>query len=191
MNPRGRDIHPIELRFCSDAEPEQTLLTHKSNKDVIQNLHTKSLRGTHRIYRAHCIQSSLKLPELFKLAIKLHNHAVKTLTRTTNTKHAKTFGKSSNGGLGGEATKWAAYRRARRKPGRITDNPLYPPWFGKGQCVTIRHAPLKTKEKHSLQLRFRSQLLSATLQTPASTFWRVSFAYVVFFSLVNGDQEDS
>eukprot|EP00983_Pelagomonas_calceolata_P017592 551850-Pelagomonas_calceolata.AAC.1 len=27
MNPRDRDTHLIELKFCSDTKPEQTLLT--------------------------------------------------------------------------------------------------------------------------------------------------------------------
>jgi hypothetical protein len=45
MNPRDRDIHLIELKFCSDTMPQQTLLTAQDqHKNTIENLRTKALK---------------------------------------------------------------------------------------------------------------------------------------------------
>ena len=49
MNPRDRDIHLMELKFCSDTKPEETLaVAQDQHKHPIQSLRTRPLRGAHR-----------------------------------------------------------------------------------------------------------------------------------------------
>ena len=147
MNPRDRDIHLIELKFCSDTKPEQTLHTAQNqHKHTIESLRTRSLRGTHRnnrvtlhtiligvagtIFNPYTIDPLCKLgltkDKAHKTAKELHYHAVKSLTKIHNTKNAIQFSNISNGGLGEGATGRAAYRTARRAAGRMADDPPDP-----------------------------------------------------------------
>lgn len=147
MNPRDRDIRLIELKFCSDTNPEQTLLTAQNqHKHTIENLCTKILRGSHRnnrvtlhtiligvagtIYNPYTIAPLCNLgltkERAQKTATKLHLHAVKSLTKIDSTKHAIRFSNSDSTEPELAATGRAAYRRVRRAPGRMADNPPDP-----------------------------------------------------------------
>eukprot|EP00983_Pelagomonas_calceolata_P022035 691715-Pelagomonas_calceolata.AAC.1 len=117
MNPRDRDIRLIELKFCSDTNPEQTLFTAQNqHKHTIENLRTRTLRGSHRNNRfplhiiligvAGTIHNPYTIAPLCNLgltkekaqksATKLHSHAVKSLTKIDSTKHAIRFRNSDN-----------------------------------------------------------------------------------------------
>eukprot|EP00983_Pelagomonas_calceolata_P100865 1158622-Pelagomonas_calceolata.AAC.5 len=61
-----------------------------------------------------------------KTATKLHFHAVKSLTEIESTKHAIRFRNSDNTEPELAAIGRAGYRRARRAPGRMADNPPDP-----------------------------------------------------------------
>jgi hypothetical protein len=63
-----------------------------------------------------------------QLAIKLHSHAIKSLTKITKTRHKIHLNNNSdNGGYDGGITGRAAgFRRARRRPDRMADNPPDP-----------------------------------------------------------------
>ena len=143
MNPRDRDIHLIELKFCSDTNPEPTLKTAQNqHKNTIESLRTKSLRGSHcnnrvtlhtiligvagTIYNPYTIDPlcnlGLSKEKAHNTAKALHFHAVKALTKIDNTKNSLLFSNLSNGGSGVGGME-RAYRRARRTTGRMADNP--------------------------------------------------------------------
>eukprot|EP00983_Pelagomonas_calceolata_P062611 1147363-Pelagomonas_calceolata.AAC.1 len=147
MNSRDNDIHLIELKFCSDTKPEQTLLNAQNqHKNTTENLRKKSSEVHTAITESLYVLSPLELLELsttptqsipicnlgltkekaHKIATKLHLHAAKTLTKIDNTKHAIHFNNSSNGGSGEGVVERAACRRARRTPGRMADSPPDP-----------------------------------------------------------------
>ena len=123
MNPRDRDIHLMELKFCSDTKPEETLaVAQDQHKHTIQSLRTRPLRGAHRnnrvslhtiligvagtIYNTYTIKPlthlGLNKEKAQTLAKSLQCHAVKALTKIQSTKNAIKFSNSNNGGLGGD-----------------------------------------------------------------------------------------
>ena len=146
MNPRDRDIHLMELKFCSDTKPEETLaVAQDQHKHTIQSLRTRPLRGAHRNNRVslHTIligvagtyynnytinpltELGLNHEKAQTLAKSLQCHAVKALTKIQSTKNAIKFSNSNNGGLEAGAA-GRTYRRARRTLGRMADNPPDP-----------------------------------------------------------------
>jgi hypothetical protein len=74
----------------------------------------------------------LGIPTLLKvhqLATKLHCHAIKSLNKITKTRHKIHFSNSNsdNKGSGREVIGRAAgFKRARRRPDRMADNPPDP-----------------------------------------------------------------
>jgi hypothetical protein len=149
--PKDRDIHLVEFKFCSDINPQQTLeKAHNQRQPLIQRLRTRSLRGITRnnkvtlhvillgvggtIYSQYTITPLLKLGipthKVHQLAAtKLHCHAIKSLNKITRTRHKIHFNNNNinNGGSGrGVTGRAAGFRRARRRPDRMADNPLDP-----------------------------------------------------------------
>ena len=120
---RDRDIHLVEINFCSDINPQQTLeKAHNQHQPLIQRLRTRSLRCISRnnkvtlhvillgvggtIYNQYTITSLLNLGipthKVHQLATKLHCHAIKSLNKITKTRHKIHFNNSNsdNGGSG-------------------------------------------------------------------------------------------
>jgi len=150
ISTRDRDIYLVEIKFCSDINPQQTLeRAHDQHQPLIQRLRTRSLRGISRnnkvtlhvillgvggtVYNRYTITSLLNLGipthEVHQLATKLHCHAIKSLNKITKTRRKIHFNNSDsdNGGSGrGVTGRTAGFRRARRRPDRMTDNPLDP-----------------------------------------------------------------
>jgi len=147
--PKDRDIHLVEFRFCSDINPQQTLeKAHNQHQPLIQRLRTRSLRGISRnnqvtlhgillgvggtIYNQYTVTPLLNLGvpthKVHQLATKLHCHAIKSLNKITKTRHKIHLNNNSdNGGSDGGGTGRAnGFRRARRRPDRMADNPPDP-----------------------------------------------------------------
>ena len=103
MNPRDRDIHLMELEFCSDTKPEEILaVAQDQHKHTIQSLRTRPLRGAHRnnrvslhtlligvagtIYNTYTIKPlthlGLNKEKAQTLAKSLQCHAVEALTKS-------------------------------------------------------------------------------------------------------------
>ena len=146
--PKDRDIHLVGSKFCSDINPQQTLeKVHNQHQPLIQRLRTKSLRGISRnnkvtlhvrflgvggtIYNQYTITPMLNLGiplnKVHQLATVLH--AIKGLNKITKTRHKIHCinNNSDIGGSDGEVTGRAAgFRRARRRPDRMADNPPDP-----------------------------------------------------------------
>ena len=166
---RDRDIHLVKIKFCSDINPQQTVeKAHNQHQPLIQRIWTKSLQGiswnskvTLQCYTSwswgHNIQSvrytiipllNLGVPthKVHQLATKLHCHTIKSLNKIIKTKHKIHLNNNSdNGGPdGGVTDKAAGFRRARRRPDRMADNPPSPHqaqlflffnfWRGSGEC---------------------------------------------------------
>eukprot|EP00983_Pelagomonas_calceolata_P031718 994553-Pelagomonas_calceolata.AAC.1 len=72
---------------------------------------------------AYCAKWAYKAK---KTATKLHFHAVKSPTKIDSTKHAFRFSNSGNTEPELEAIGRAGFRRVRRAPGRMADNPPDP-----------------------------------------------------------------
>jgi len=129
--------------------PQQTLeKAHDQHQPLIQHLRTRSPRGISRnnqvtlhvillgvrgtIYKSVHHKSSTKLSVpthiVHQLATKLHCHAIKSLNKITKTRHKIHLNNNSdNGGSDGGVTGRAAgFRRARRRPDRMADNPPDP-----------------------------------------------------------------
>jgi len=147
---RDRGIHLVEFKFCSDINPQQTLeKAHNQHQPLIQRLRTRSLRGISRnnkvtlhvillgvrgtIYNQYTITRLLNLGipthKVHQLATKLHRHAIKSLNKITKTRNKIHFNNSNsdNGGSGrGVTGRAAGFRRARRRPDRMADNPPDP-----------------------------------------------------------------
>jgi hypothetical protein len=147
---RDKDIHFVEFKICSDINPQQTIeKAHSQHQPLIQRLRTRSLRGIPRnnshiscytswsrgtIYNQYTITSLLNLGipthKVHQLATKLHCHAIKSLNKITKTRHKMHFNNnnnSDNGGSGrGVTGRAAGFRRARRRPDRMADNPPNP-----------------------------------------------------------------
>jgi hypothetical protein len=147
--PKDRDIHPVEFKFCSDINPQQTLeKAHNQHQPLIQRLRTRSLRGISRnnqvtlhviligvggtIYNQYTITPLLNLGvpthKVHQLATKLHCHAIKSLNKITKTRHKIHLNNNSdNGGSDvGVTSRAAGFRRTRRRPDRMADNPPDP-----------------------------------------------------------------
>ena len=147
--PKDRDIHLVELKFCSDIKPQQTLeKAHNQHQPLIQRLRTRSLRGISRnnqvtlhvllfgvggkIYNQNTITPLLNLGvpthKVHQLVTKLHCHAIKSLNKITKTRHKLHLNNNSdNGGSDrGDTGRAAGFRRARRRPDRMADNPPNP-----------------------------------------------------------------
>ena len=148
--PKDRDIRLVEFKFCSDINPQQTLeKAHNQHQPLIQRLRARSLRGISRnnqvtlhvillgvggtIYNQYTIAPLLNLGipthKVHQLATKLHCHAIKSLNKITKTRHKIHFNNSNsdNGESGrGVTGRAAGFRRARRRPDRIADNPPDP-----------------------------------------------------------------
>ena len=143
--PKDRDIHPVEFKFCSDINPQQTLeIAHNQHKPLIQRLQTRSLRGTSRNNQVtlHVIllgvggttynpqytitpllNLGVPMHKVHQLATKLHCHAVESINKITKIRHKIHFNNSDNGGSGrGETGRAAGFRRAWRRPNRMADN---------------------------------------------------------------------
>ena len=146
---RDRDLHLIEFKFCSDTNPHPTLQkARQQHQSLISKLQSRSLRGQHRnnkvtlhvilvgvagtIYNHHTITPLLRLGlskyAAHKLATKLHLHAVKSLTHITRTRHALQYNTQFDGAPGGRGNgrDRPGYVRARRRSGRMADNPPDP-----------------------------------------------------------------
>ena len=134
---------------CSDIYPQQTLeKAHNQHQPLIQHLRTRSLRGISRnnqvtlhvillgvggtIYNQYTITPLLSLGvpthKVHQLATKLHCHPIKSLNKITKTRHKIHLNNNrdkggSDGGVTGRA---AGFRRARRRPDRMADNPPDP-----------------------------------------------------------------
>jgi hypothetical protein len=149
--PKDRDIHLVEFKFCSDINPQQTLeIAHNQHKPLIQRLQTRSLRGTSRNNQVtlHVIllgvggttynpqytitpllNLGVPMHKVHQLATKLHCHAIKSLNKITKTPRHKIHlnNNSDNGGSDrGDTGRAAGFRRARRRPDRMADNPPDP-----------------------------------------------------------------
>jgi hypothetical protein len=101
---RNRGMHLVELKLCSNKNPQQTLENaHKQHQPLIQHLRTRSLRGISRnntfhvillgvggtIYNHdHIFLLSLGIPphKVRQLATTLHCHAIKSLYKITKTR---------------------------------------------------------------------------------------------------------
>jgi len=147
---RDRNIHLKEFKFCSDINPQRTLeKALNQHQPLIQRLRTRSLRGISRnnkvtlhvillgdggtIYNQYTITPLLNLGipthKVHQLATKLHCHAIKSLNKITKTRHKIHFNNSNsdNGGSGrGVTGRAAGFRRARRRPECMSDNPPDP-----------------------------------------------------------------
>eukprot|EP00983_Pelagomonas_calceolata_P095348 1158001-Pelagomonas_calceolata.AAC.6 len=67
MNPRNTYIYLIELKFCSETKPEQTLRTAQNqHQNTVEDLRTKPLGAYVAITESHYILSLLELPELLR-----------------------------------------------------------------------------------------------------------------------------
>jgi len=148
--PKDRDIHLVEYKSCSDINPQQTLeKAHNQHSTSYQRLRTRSLRGISRnnqvtlhvillgvggtIYNQYTITPLLNLGvpthKVHQLATKLHCQAIKSLNKITKTRHKIHLinNNSDNGGSdGGFIGSAAGFRRARRRPNRMADNPPHP-----------------------------------------------------------------
>jgi hypothetical protein len=65
---------------------------------------------------------------MHQLATKLHCHAIKSLNKITRTRNIIYFNNNSDNGEfdGGVTGRAAGFRRARRRPDRMADNPPDP-----------------------------------------------------------------
>ena len=149
--PRDRDIHLVGYNICSDINPHQTLdKAHNQHLPLIQRLQTRSLWGISQnnskvtlrvillgvggtIYNQNTITPLLNLGipmhKVHQLATKLHCHAIKSFNEITKTRHrihsnnSNSDNRGSDEGVTGRA---AGFRRARRRPDHIADNPPDP-----------------------------------------------------------------
>ena len=142
--PKDKDIHLVEFKFCSDINPQQTLeKAHNQHQPLIQRLRKRSLRGTSQnnqvtlhviplgvggtIYNQYTITPLLNLGvpthKVHQLVTKLHCHAIKSLNKITKTRHKLHLNNNSDNGGSGRA---AGFRRARRRPDCMADNPPDP-----------------------------------------------------------------
>jgi hypothetical protein len=91
-----------------------------------QNLPTK-----HPLHPLHpLLNLGAPTHKVHQLATKLHCHAIKSLNKITKTRHKTQFNNnnnSDNGGSGrGVTGRAAGFRRARRRPDHMADNPPDP-----------------------------------------------------------------
>jgi len=117
----------------------------QQHQPLVQRLRTRSLRGISRnnkvtlhvillgvggtIYNQYTITPLLNLGvpthKVHQLATKLHCHAIKSLNKITKTRHKIHLNNNSdNGGSdGGVTSRATGFRRARRRPECMADNP--------------------------------------------------------------------
>jgi hypothetical protein len=147
--PKDRDIHLVGFNFCSDINLQQTLeKAHYQHQPLIQRLRKRSLRGTSQnnqvtlhviplgvggtIYNQYTITPLLNLGvpthKVHQLVTKLHCHAIKSLNKITKTRHKIHLNNNSDdgGSDGGVTGRAAGFRRARRRPACMADNPPDP-----------------------------------------------------------------
>ena len=146
---KDRDIHLVGFNFCSDINLQQTLeKAHYQHQPLIQRLRKRSLRGTSQnnqvtlhviplgvggtIYNQYTITPLLNLGvpthKVHQLVTKLHCHAIKSLNKITKTRHKIHLNNNSDdgGSDGGVTGRAAGFRRARRRPACMADNPPDP-----------------------------------------------------------------
>ena len=126
ISTRDRDIYLVEIKFCSDINPQQTLeRAHDQHQPLIQRLRTRSLRGISRNNKV-TIHHDVKLFEVGSTIYNkytiiftkpghlsaqnapttaLYCHAIKSLNKITKTKNKVHFenDNSDNGGSEGGA----------------------------------------------------------------------------------------
>ena len=152
--PRDRGIHLVEFKFCSDISPQRTDLRkstqpastpcpastnkepprHLSKQQSHVTLHVFLLGVGGTIYNQYTITPLLNLGvptthKVHQLVTKLHCHAIKSLNKITITRHKIHINNSNsdNGGSGrGITGRAAGFRRAKRRPDRMADNPSDP-----------------------------------------------------------------
>ena len=142
--PRDRGVHIVGY-LCSDINLQQTLdKAHNQHVPLIQRLRTRSLRGisrnnqvTHHVkllghnlqplHHNSLINLDIPLNKVHQLATVLH--AIKGLNKITKTRHKIHCinNNSDNRGYDWVVTGRAdGFRRARRRPDRMADNPPDP-----------------------------------------------------------------
>jgi len=144
--PQDRDIHLVELKFCSDTNPVNTLeRAQTQHSHIINRLKTRSLRNSNRnnrvnlhiiligvggtIYNKYTITPLINLgltkQKAESLASQLSVHAIQRLSNIINTRHALCFqGASGRGGFAGRtATAEDGRRRVRALRGMAANPP--------------------------------------------------------------------
>jgi len=131
--------HKPATDIRKSAQPASTSYPASTNKELPRHLskqpsHTSCYTSWSRghIYNQYTITPLLNLGvpthEVHQLVTKLHCHAMKSLNKITKTRHKIHLNNNSdNGGSDGGVTGRAAgFRRARRRPESMADNPPDP-----------------------------------------------------------------
>jgi hypothetical protein len=142
---QDRDIHLIELKYCPDTDPSNSLQkAAEQHADTICRLRTRSLRNPERnnrvtlhiillgvagtIYNEYTISPLTRLGltkhKAENLASKLSCHAIHRLTKIINTRHLLHFHGTSGWGVAGGAE--AGRRRRICATRSMADNPPDP-----------------------------------------------------------------
>ena len=150
---RGKDIHLVEFKFCSDINPQQTLeKAHNQHQPLIQRLIQRLQQGARGTSRSNKVTLHTSWSRGHNLQSVQHNSSTKSghpPTQSAPTSHCTTLPRNKKlqqdhknkkqntinndnsanrlGDLIGEFTiKAAGFKRARRRPDRMADNPPDP-----------------------------------------------------------------
>eukprot|EP00983_Pelagomonas_calceolata_P119531 1160615-Pelagomonas_calceolata.AAC.4 len=122
MPAQDRDVHLVELTYCPDTIPLPSLKkAADQHAGTISRLRTRSLRNPTEII-------NWALPDVTqkKLASQLSCHALRSLTKTINTRHTLYLqGSLGRGGTGGQAVQ-SRRRRVHARRGMAESNPPDP-----------------------------------------------------------------